>query len=199
MEKPASTDHPISNTLQRRYSPRAFADRSVSDNDLLSLFEAARWAPSCFNDQPWAFMVAKRGDREEFIKALQCLTEPNQEWAEFAPVLVLTACRKKFETRDKENRTALHDLGLAVANLTFEATERGLAVHQMAGVKLDKIRKEYALPDEWEPQTAIAIGHAGVPGSLPDPLKEKEIAPRQRKPINEFVFGSAFGTPPRIF
>jgi nitroreductase len=114
-------------------------------------------------------------------------------------VLVLTACRTKFSQRDKQNRTALHDLGLAVANLTFEATERGLGVHQMAGVKLDKVRGEYGIPEEWEPQTAIAIGYAGVPGSLPDPLKEKEIAPRQRRPINEFVFGQQFGKPASIF
>lgn len=195
MEKPATTDHPISNTLRKRYSPRAFDDRPVSDKDLLSLFEAARWAPSSFNEQPWAFMVAKREDREDFVKILKCLAEPNQEWAQFASVLVLTAIRTKFAKRDKENRVALHDLGSAAACLTFEATERGLAVHQMAGVKLDKMRGEFAVPGGWEPQTAIAIGYAGVPGSLPDPLKEKEIAPRTRKPLSEFVFGANFGTP----
>ncbi len=198
MEKPATTDHPISNTLRRRYSPRAFDDRSVSDKDLLSLFEAARWAPSSFNEQPWAFMVAKREDREDFIRILKCLTEPNQEWAQFASVLVLTAIRTKFASRDKENRVALHDLGGAAAHLTFEATERGLAVHQMAGVKLDKARSEFSVPGGWEPQTAIAIGYAGVPGSLPDPLKEKEIAPRTRKPLGEFVFGAGFGTPSNL-
>ena len=118
MDKPAPTEHPIHDLLQERWSPRSFADRPVEENVLLSLFEAARWAPSSFNAQPWVFFVARRSEQEEWHKALECLVPGNQEWAEGAPVLVLTAIRTNHEKNGKPNRVALKDLGLAVANLT---------------------------------------------------------------------------------
>jgi nitroreductase len=198
MDKPAPTDYPIHDLLLERWSPRAFADRPVDDNVLLSLFEAARWAPSSYNAQPWVFFVARRHEFEDFKQALSCLTPPNQEWAEDAAVLVLTAIRTNHEKNGKANRVALHDLGLAVGNLVVEATSHGLAVHQMEGVDLEAVRREYKLPDHYAPQTGIAIGYPGNPTALHGKLREQELGQRKRKPLNEFVFSTEFGAPARI-
>src|SRR5438128_8855355 len=126
MEKPAQTDYPIEEILKRRWSPRAFSDRMVESEKLRSLFEAARWAPSSFNEQPWSYIVAKRESPEEFRKLLSCLVEANQVWARAAPVLALGIVRLRFMRNDKPNRAAVHDLGLAAGNLLVEATARGL-------------------------------------------------------------------------
>ena len=198
MDKPAMTDHPIHDLLLERWSPRAFADRPVDDNVLLSLFEAARWAPSSFNEQPWVFFLARRHEFEDFKQALSCLVPDNQVWAEDAPVLVLTAIRTNHEKNDKPNRVALHDLGLAVGNLLVEATSRGLAVHQMGGVDLAAVRREYKLPDHYAPQTAIAIGYPGAPNALHGKLRASELEQRKRRPLREFVFSTEFGAPARI-
>ena len=198
MDKPAPTDHPIHDLLMERWSPRSFADRPVEDNVLLSLFEAARWAPSSFNEQPWVFFVARRSEQEEWHKALECLVPGNQKWAEGAPVLVLTAIRTNHEKNGNANRVALHDLGLAVGNLVVEATNRDLVVHQMEGIDLQKVRDAYKLPDHYAPQTGIAIGYPGPPTRLEEDLRKKELAERKRKPLTEFVFSTEFGVPARM-
>ena len=126
-QKLAQTDHPIHELLQKRWSPRAFADKAVEPAKLRSLLEAARWAPSSNNEQPWAFFVATREQPEEYAQLLGCLVEFNQSWAKGAPVLMLTAAHRRFTKNDQENRNAYHDLGLAVANLTVQATADQLA------------------------------------------------------------------------
>src|SRR5271165_1980542 len=126
----ASTDYPINDLIANRWSPYSFANRSVSNEDLKSLFEAARWAASSFNEQPWNYIVAKKGDAEEFERLLSCLVEVNQVWAKSAPALALGISRLNFARNDKPNRAAVHDLGLASGNLVLEATARGLVVHQ---------------------------------------------------------------------
>lgn len=147
IDKSASTDYPIHELLAARWSPYAFAERSVSDDDLCSLFEAARWAPSSYNEQPWNYVVAKRENSEEFQKLLCCLVEGNQTWAQAAPVLALGIVRLRFVLNDQPNRAAVHDLGLAAANLTVEATARGLFVHQMIGIVPEKAREVYEIPE----------------------------------------------------
>lgn len=195
MEKPASSDYPILDVIKRRWSPRAFGERMVEAQKLRQLFEAARWAASSYNEQPWRFIVATRDNEKEYAKALGCLLEANQAWARQAPVLILTASKKTFARNGKPNRVALHDLGLAMANLTLQATAMGLFTHQMAGVDLDKVRKTYKLPDDFEPQTACAVGYAGDPDTLPEPLKTAELEERTRLPQTELVFAGAWGEP----
>src|SRR5215467_11266332 len=129
--KQASPDHPIHELIAKRWSPYAFSDRTVSDDDLKSLFEAARWAASSYNEQPWRYIVATKANAAEFERLLSCLLEGNQAWARAAPVLALGCTSLRFALNGKPNAAAAHDLGLASASLTFEATSRGLFVHQM--------------------------------------------------------------------
>jgi nitroreductase len=159
---------------------------------LRSLFEAARWAPSSSNEQPWAYVVATKDDPGNFAKMLGVLVEFNASWANRAPVLALSVAH--LTQRDgKPNRVALHDVGSASAQLTLEANARGLQVHQMAGFDGAKAREMFAIPADWEPVAAMAIGFPGNPETLPDKLRERELAPRTRKPLDEFVMTGTWG------
>jgi len=189
----AATDHPVHDLIASRWSPYSFANRSVSDEDLRSLFEAARWAPSSYNEQPWIYIVAKKEDASEFARLLSCLVEGNQAWAKAASVLALGVSRLHSAHNQKPNRAALHDLGLAAANIVLEATARGLSVHQMIGILPDKARELYSVPEGYEPLTAMAIGYAGDPAQLPAELQARDGARRPRKPLKEFVFGGKWG------
>jgi nitroreductase len=194
LEKIAISDHPVHSLIVERFSPYVFADRSVSEEDLACLFEAARWAPSSYNEQPWRYVVARREEAEEFARLLSCLVEANQAWARFASALAIGICIKTFARNGKPNRAAEHDLGLAAGNLCLEATARGIRVHQMIGILPDRAREQFALPPEAEALTALAIGHAGENAAAPDALRERDRAPRQRKPLAEFVFSGRWGT-----
>jgi nitroreductase len=186
-------DHPVHELITKRWSPYSFDSRSVTDEDLRSLFEAARWAPSSYNEQPWNYIVAKKENPEEFQRLLSCLVDGNQVWAKAAPVLALGIAKLRFARNDQPNRAAIHDLGLAAGNLVVEATARGLWVHQMIGILPDKARETYAIPEGYEPLTGIAIGYAGDPKALPEGLRERDLARRPRKPLKEFVFGQKWG------
>ena len=193
-QKQASPDHPVHELVARRWSPYAFADRPVSDADLRSLFEAARWAASSYNEQPWRYIVATKADRAAFDQLLSCLVEGNQAWAKAAPVLALGCISLNFVLNGKPNAAAEHDLGLASASLTFEATVRGLFVHQMIGILPDRAREVYRVPEGFRPLTGLAIGYVADPGTLPEKLRPRDLAPRTRRPLAEFVFGGAWGT-----
>jgi nitroreductase len=197
-DKRAKPDHPIHELLAARWSPYAFADRPVAEADLRSLFEAARWAASSYNEQPWSYIVATRDDRQQYERVLSCLVEGNQAWAKNVPVLALGVVTHKFKLNNKDNKAAVHDLGLAAGNLTFEATVRGLVVHQMIGILPDKARETFQIPEGSEAWTGLAIGYAGDAQTLPDKLKERDLAPRQRKPLAEFVFGAKWGEPAAV-
>jgi nitroreductase len=194
-DRSAPADHPILPVLADRWSPRAFADRPVEPQKLAQLFEAARWAASSFNEQPWRFILAIRDNEAEFARALACLVEFNQQWARTAPVLVLTAVSTAFAKNGKPNRCAQHDLGLAMGNLSAQATALGLVLHQMAGVEPEKIRETYAVPDGFEPMTAFALGYLGDPQILPERMRDGESAPRIRKPLSETVFAGQWDRP----
>jgi nitroreductase len=194
-QKRASTNHPIHELLAERWSPYGFDDQPVAEADICSLFEAARWAPSSYNEQPWSYFLARREEPEEFERLLSCLVDANQAWAKAAPVLLLCIVGLRFARNDKENRAAVHDLGLAAANLVFEATSRGLFVHQMIGILPDKAREIYHIPEHSEAWTAMAIGYKSDPAKLPEALKERDLAPRQRKPLSQFVFTARWGNP----
>ncbi len=158
-----------------------------------SIFEAARWAPSSNNEQPWAYIVAMKEHKENFDKMLSVLVEFNAGWAKSASVVALAVARLTFAKNNTPNRNAQYDTGAASALLSMEATAHGLAVHQMAGFDPEKARQVFGIPPGWEPIAALAIGYQGDPASLPPPLKDREIAPRTRKPIAEFVMAGQWG------
>lgn len=193
MSHQTKTDHPVHELIAKRWSPYGFSDRPVSQDDLRSLFEAARWAASSYNEQPWRYIVATKEDPGELERLLSCLVEPNQEWAKAAPVLALGVAGLRFARNDKPNGVAIHDLGLAAANLTLEATARGLVVHQMAGILPDHARELYAIPDTFQPFTALAIGYAADPAGLSDEMKQRDLGERTRRPLGEFVFAGQWG------
>lgn len=193
MSKKANTDFPIHELIAKRWSPYAFDKRPVSQADLCSLLEAARWAPSSYNEQPWSYILATQDEPDEFAKLLSCLVEGNQAWANAAPVLMVGCASLKFSRNGKPNAAATHDLGLAASNLSLEATARGLCVHQMIGIEPDKVRKVYGIPADVQPLTGLAIGYAAAPETLPEKFRERDLAPRTRKPLAEFVFGSEWG------
>ena len=198
MHNPAKTDYPVHDLIQNRWSPRAFSDNPVSPETLRSLFEAARWAPSSSNEQPWAFIVGTKDDLETHSKILSALVEFNQGWAKHAPVLAIAVSQMEFARNKTSNRNAFYDTGAAVAHLTAEATSRGLFVHQMAGFDPHKAIEVFHIPKGWEPIAAFAIGYPGDPNALPDKLRERELAPRSRKPISEFVMSSDWGRPAKF-
>ena len=191
--KQAIPDYPILELLSTRWSPYAFADRPVAEADLNSLFEAARWAASSYNEQPWNYIVADRTDPAEHGRLLSCLAAANQTWAEAAPVLVLGVVSLQFSQNRKPNRAAVHDLGQASANLVVEATARGLSVHQMIGLLPDQAREVYQIPAHAEAWTALAIGYKAEAHGIGSGLPERDLTPRQRKPTREFVFTGAWG------
>jgi nitroreductase len=195
--KHASPDHDILDVIRRRWSPRAFdASRDVARADLLRLFEAARWAPSSMNEQPWRFVVAERHGTPEAFAALHgALTGRNPTWAGSAPVLALVAVRKTFEALDVTNESAWYDAGQAVALLVVQATAMDLSVRQMEGFDRARARTALAIPAPFEPAVAMAIGYAGDPASLPiEKHREAERKPRSRKALGDIVFEGSWGT-----
>lgn len=194
-EKIANTDYPIAEILKRRWSPVSISNRSIDPEKLCQVLEAARWAASSFNEQPWSFIVATQDNPLEFDRLLSCLAEGNQEWARNAPVLMLSVAKLYFERNGSNNPHALHDVGAAEANLAVQATELGLVIHQMAGFDGAKARELYSIPEGYEPVTAIALGYLGNPDQLSEQLHQRELAPRTRKPLNTFVFSGRWQEP----
>ena len=193
MSNPAPTEYPVHEFIRDRWSPRAFAQKPISAEDLRSLFEAARWAPSSSNEQPWAFIVATHGDQENFAKALQPLVEFNATWAKHAYVLGYAVSELAFAKNDTPNRNAQYDTGAAMSQLTTEATSRGIRVHQMAGFDPNTARDIFKIPAGWDAIAAFAMGYPGDPASLPEPYRQRETLPRVRKPIREFVMTGTWG------
>jgi nitroreductase len=198
MEKIAETQVPIHELIRRRWSPRAFSDQPVDRDKLLSLFEAARWAASSSNEQPWAFLVATQQDPKNFEAMVGVLVEFNRTWADKAPVLILTLAHTQFEKDGKPNRHGFYDLGQAAATLSLQATALGLTAHQMAGFNLEAARERFAVPAGWEPVSVIALGYQGDPDSLTEKLRQREVAQRHRKPLETFIFSGAWGHPAPI-
>jgi nitroreductase len=193
MEKPAEAAHPIHDVIARRWSPRAFDERPVEQETLKSLFEAARWAPSSNNEQPWRFIVASKETSTDYDRLFACLVEGNRKWAFRAPVLILSVASLLFEDDGKPNRHALHDTGMAAENFVLQATALGLQAHQMAGFDTQKARETCLIPTGFDPVAMIALGYPGDPAVLPDYLREREIKPRERQPIGDFVFSIKWG------
>jgi nitroreductase len=188
-------EYPVHELIATRYSGRVFSPKSVDASTIGSLLEAARWAASCSNEQPWSFIVTGQDQRSDYERLLGCLVEFNVEWAQHAPVLMLSIARLNFASTGKPNRHALHDVGQATANLQLQATALGLFAHPMAGFNPQQARDEFQIPDSHEPVVVIAVGYRGDPDNLSEKLRQKELAPRQRKPQHDFVFRTKWGQP----
>lgn len=193
-EKVAKTDVSILELLKNRWSPRAFADRPVEVEKLRQVLEAARWAPSSYNEQPWRYILAQKEDEEQFDRVLNCLNNWNQRWAKHAPVLMISVAKKELSRNGKPNRSAFHDVGQATAHLTVQAASLDLYVHQMGGILPDRIRKTFKVPERFEPVAGLALGYLGDSERLPEDLRESERAERKRKPLKNLVFDGEWGT-----
>ena len=161
---------------------------------LAQLFEAARWSASCFNDQPWTFIIATKDDTVNYQKLLDCLVPANVVWAQVAPVLGLVVAQKNFKHNGKPNAWGEYDSGQAAATLVLQATALNLVVHQMGGFDADKAIATFNIPETAKPIAAIAIGYAGETSNLPPDLQERETAPRARQPLSSFVFTGEWGS-----
>ena len=179
----------IEDIILKRWSPRAYADKAISSADLTKIFTAASWAASSFGEQPWRFLVGRKGD-ETYAKIFDALVEFNQGWAKSAPVLVLSAGKKTFTQNGQPNWYALHDTGAASATFSLEAIALGIHTHGMGGFDKDKARANFNIPDDYEIGAVWTLGYLGDPSSLPDQMQAVEKAPRTRKPLNEFVFAA---------
>jgi nitroreductase len=190
--KRAKTEYPIHELLQKRWSPRAFVAQPVEPDKLRSILEAARWAASGGNLQPWAFVLGTQEDPDLFARLVGCLEEGNVRWAAKAPVLGLSIVRLT-RPNGRPNRTAMHDVGLAMQNLVIQATAFDLYVHMMGGYSTEKARSEFAIPDDHEPVAMFALGYLGDPTTLDEKHQQSELTERTRRPLADFVFGARWG------
>jgi nitroreductase len=192
-ERPAPVDHPIHALMQARFSPRAYTGAPITAEQAASLFEAARWAPSCFNEQPWHFLAARRdADPEGFAKLLSLLGPGNQPWAGRAAMIVVTVARRKFAANGDVNAVALYDLGAAAMQMVLQAQAMGLGARQMRGFDVERARTELNVPEDHDPVSCIAIGHPGPVEVLSEALQQREAMPRARKPQSAFVHGAGW-------
>lgn len=197
MEKPAITSVPIHELLARRWSPRALdPNRHLTQEQIMALCEAARWAPSCFGDQPWRIVVcARQTDPGAWQSALACLAEKNQSWARHAPVLMLVAAASTFSRNGKPNRWGQYDTGAASENLCLQAAALGLAAHQMGGFDAANVAQALGIPEDFTCMAMIAVGYLGDETRLPEDLRETEVSPRARAALGERFFAGRWGQP----
>lgn len=195
IDKPATTVVPIHEIIARRWSTRAFdATRPVARADLLSMLEAARWAPSCNGVEPWRFIAFDRTtDPAGFERAFDCLSAGNKTWVRNAPLLILAVASSDPLSGGRPNRFSQYDTGMAMMNLCLQAVALGLAAHQMAGYDVEKARTAFGIPADCTPMAMVAVGHQASPDVLDPETKVKELAPRARKPLAERFFEGAWG------
>jgi nitroreductase len=195
MLKPAITEVPINETLANRWSGRAYdATKSVSHEQIITLLEAARWAPSCFGDEPWRFIVwNKNADAAAWQQGFDCLVPNNQAWVKHAPVLLLVCADTLFKHNQQPNRWAQYDSGAAAENLCLQASSMGLMAHQMGGFVADKARQTFAIPEQYTPMAMMAVGYAADIATLEGETLTRETAARTRRPLNELFFANSWG------
>jgi nitroreductase len=196
LEKKATTSMPIHELLARRWSPRAYdPKKTVTREQLAALLEAARWAPSCNGDEPWSYLIWDRSrDPEGYGKAFECITDSNKRWVKNVPLLMLSCAGSTFEVKGTPNRWTQHDTGAASVCLALQAAALGLIVHQMGGFDPDKARTTFGIPTEYTPMAMIAVGYQAEPDTLEfADIKEKELAPRTRKPLPQRFFEDGWG------
>ncbi len=188
--------HPL---ISARRSIRSFSPQAVDNASFIKLFEAARWASSSRNEQPWRFIAARKEDEENFQRTLSCLNESNRLWAQHGTMLIIVLAKKNFTAHPAPNSHSLHDVGLAIGNLALQATALGIFLHQLGGINYKKVSAEFEIPYEYEVVSIIVGGYPGSDESLPDILREREKLPRKRKELNELVFEGKFGIENPVF
>ncbi len=193
--KLADTSAPVHELIRKRWSPRSFSERLISDEDLRSLLEAARWAASASNEQPWIIFVARRSDPEDFARLFNLLVPGNQAWAGKAAALMLMAARRTSARNGATNQYALHDAGQAFAQLALQAVALGLYVHGMAGFDRGKAVLDLKVPHDYDLGALLAVGYVAPPDQLSDKLRQMEVSKRQRKPLEQIAFGAGWETP----
>jgi len=195
LRKPAQTSRPIHDLLARRWRTRAFdAAKPVTREQLTTLLEAGRWAPSCNGDEPWRYLVWDRArDPEGFQKAFDCLSDNNKKWVKNVPLLMLSCAGSNFAATGKPNRWTQHDTGAASLSIALQADVLGLAAHQMGGFDAEKARAAFGIPAEYMPMAMIAVGYQAAPDVLDEETKKKELIPRARKPLGERFFEGGWG------
>ncbi|PPC80203.1 MAG: nitroreductase [Methylotenera sp.] len=197
MHKPAITQVPIDSTLANRWSGRAYdASKSISHEQVIALLEAARWAPSCFGDQPWRFVVwNKNTDAATWQQAFDCLVPGNQAWVKDAPLLLLVCADTLFTHNQKPNRFAEYDTGAATENLCLQASSMGLMAHQMGGYDSDKARATFGIPEQYTLMAMVSVGYPADIATLEGEALARETAERVRKPLSELFFANTWGKP----
>ena len=195
MQKPAITQVPINETIANRWSGRAYdASQAVSHEQIIALLEAARWAPSCFGDQPWRFIVwNKNPDAQAWQQAFDCLAPSNQTWVKDAPVLLLVCADTLFNHNQQPNRWAQYDTGAAAENLCLQASSMGLMAHQMGGFNATSASETFAIPAQYIPMAMLSIGYPADIASLEGEVLAREMAERKRRPFNELFFADSWG------
>lgn len=183
----APTTYPVHDLIRSRWSPRSYSAQPIAQDTLNQVFEAASWAFSAMNAQPWHYIYAYKADTAAFQKILNTLMPGNQPWAKNAPVLIIALAKTEFDN-GQPNGAALHDLGAANATLFLEATALGLHGHVMGGFDREKLRQDFSLPDKLAPVAVLALGYRGEAEQLEEPFLSREKATRNRKPLAEFVF-----------
>jgi nitroreductase len=183
-------EYDVDEIFLNRWSPRAMSGEEISEDELMTLFEAAKWAPSSFNNQPWRFLYARR-NTENWLPFFNLLAEFNQAWAKNASALIVITSKKTFEHNGKPARTHSFDAGAAWQNLALQGSARGLGVHGMQGFDYDKAREVLNVPDDCEVEAMVAVGKPGNKEELPEKLREREF-PSARKKLSEIVFEGMF-------
>lgn len=186
------TDYPILDVVHNRWSPAIYSPQPVEPDKLLSILEAARWAPSSFHAQPWSFLVARKEEPREFARMLSCLVPGNVVWAQHVPVLMISVAKLRFDHDGSPNRHAFHDTGIATGFLMLEATALGLLAHGMAGFDPDKARELYGIPESHEAVAAIGLGYPGDESGAPEELRKRNQR-RPRRTLDQFVFAGRWG------
>jgi nitroreductase len=196
-EKNASSRYPINELARKRWSGRAYdPDRTLTGQQIITLLEAARWAPSCFGDEPWRYIVCNRDTRPgAWQKALESLTEANQDWAKLAPVIILGFAGSVLSRNGKPNRWGQYDTGAATMSLCLQATAMDLMVHQMGGFDVDKVRSSFTVPEEFTPMVVLTVGYQLPMERIPEQLQERETAARVRRPLEQTFFDGSWDKP----
>jgi nitroreductase len=198
MKKPAQNNYPILKAFKHRWSPRAYSEKPVEKEKLRSIFEAARWAPSARNEQPWRFIVGLKGDKT-WQMIFETLVEWNQQWTKRAPVLILNIGKKFYDFKHLENETYQYDTGQAVAMLVAEVVNQGLIGHQMSGFSAEKASELFEISGDYQPISVTAVGYPGDPELLPEDMYKSEMEERKRRAIGETVFAEKFGKSSTLF
>lgn len=181
------TKHKVIDLITKRWSARAFSEELVDEDCVAAMLEAASWAPSAMNEQPWRYIVGIKQKHKGFQTLLSCLNKSNAVWAENASVLIFCYTKLTYTKSGKENVNAMHDAGMANQNLLLQAASMDIYSHVMEGFDKSKAMEIFNIPDDFNPVCMIALGYRGNPEELQEPYKSRETSPRERKDLSEFV------------